>query len=104
MACADYAGDLQQAWVDGAFIDAVMCPFTMQIGDFTFGMFVIMPLLAGLTIKTESIVIPASVTMMLGTIGIAMLPSGIQRGVGIALVLATMLALWLLVNRIRSQA
>lgn len=103
MACSDYAGDLQTAWVDGAYIDAVMCGYTMQIGDFVFGMFIMVPLLAALYLYSGNVAVPLTVTMITGSVGIAMLPSGVQRAAGIGIVLLTALALWLLANRTRTS-
>lgn len=79
MDCAQYDGGLREAWLAGDFMEAVVCPYNLQMGELTFGLMIYGAVCLGLYVRTGSAVVPAVVTIVGGTVAVSQIPSrGIQ--------------------------
>lgn len=105
MTCEEYdsLGDLQSALVDGNAIDAIVCPYDMQFGALTVGLFVYGSVMMGLYVRTQSLVVPIVVTIFAGTVAISRLPSGAVQIAVLALFLGISVGVLYLVNRAQTM-
>lgn len=87
MSCAEYEGNLIQAWMDGSWQAAATCPFDNSIGALTFGFLMYGGFMTALYVRTQSMVIPLVVTVLGGTVAISRLPSAALQLVGMVLML-----------------
>jgi len=59
--CAKYQGSLREAWLDGAFYEAVVCPYDAAMGELAFGLVVYSALTFGLYIRTGTAADPVRI-------------------------------------------
>lgn len=98
MACTDYTsyGDFL---VNGQFMDAIICPFSDQLGFLVFSMMVYVAIAASLYIYTGGVTVPLIVSILVGAIVIVNLPSiAVKLAVIVALLVVT-IGVYLLVRR-----
>ena len=87
MECAKYEGALREAWLNGDFMEAVVCPYDYQLGSLTFGLFIYGAVCMGLYIRTGNAIIPAVVTIVAGTVAVSRIPSRAVQIMAIGLML-----------------
>ena len=104
MDCAKYEGALREAWLNGDFMEAVVCPYDYQLGGLTFGLFVYVGVCMGLYIRTGNAIIPTVVTIVACTVAVSRIPSrGIQMFV-IALMLTLTVGGFFLYRKVQTIA
>lgn len=74
------------------YINMVTCPYTETIGPLVFGLFVYGTVMMGVYVRTRSAVVPAVLTIFLGSVAVSQLPSGAIRILGVGLILALTVA------------
>lgn len=91
MECDKYEGALREAWLNGDFMEAVVCPYDYQIGSITFGLFIYGAVCMGLYIRTGNAIIPAVITIVAGTVAVSRIPSRAVQimAIGLMLVITT---------------
>lgn len=79
--CSTY-DDLLEAWEQGAFFDAILCPYYGQLGEVVFGFLMFSAITMGLYIYSESIILPLSVSIVLASLMAVLVPAAaLQFGV-----------------------
>lgn len=87
MDCTQYDGALREAWLAGDFMEAVVCPYSLQLGELTFGLFIYGAVCMGLYVRTGNAIIPTVITIVAGTVAISQIPSRGVQTMAIALML-----------------
>jgi hypothetical protein len=98
MACTDYS-DYGEALVEGAFFDAILCPFTDVMGTVAFGLFVYGVALVALYIRTESPTVPIAVLIVTSVVIVPVLPGGALQVMVAVAMLALAIGGYLLTRR-----
>lgn len=102
MSCAQYQGDLIAAWLDGQYVDAIICPYDAQIGTLTVGMLIFGGVMTALYIRTQSFVLPLVVSVLGGTVAVSRLPSMYQQVVGMSLLFGFTIAAYFIYVRVQN--
>ena len=88
MGCEEFAdGNLIDAWLEGYYLEAVVCPYDLQMGALTFGLFIYGGAMLGLYQRTQSLVVPFVITILAGTVAISRIPSQAHQLVGMGVLL-----------------
>lgn len=91
------------ALVDGKLMEAVVCPYDMQFGALTFGLFIYGTVMTALYVRTQSVVVPIVVTMVAGTVAISRVPSRAIQILALAMLLGISVAVLWLINRAQTM-
>lgn len=75
MACSDYNGDFLEAMLQEEFRDAILCPYQTNIGGALFAMIIYGAITSHIYIRTESVLIPLILTILVGGIALTQIPS-----------------------------
>lgn len=68
MACTDWDGVYLDALKDGAFQDAILCPYQDNMGGVVFALFVYGAIGTAIYVRTDSIIIPFVLVLLTGGI------------------------------------
>lgn len=102
MACGDF-DVYREFWIEGQFLDAVICPFTDTMGMPIFALLLLGGVGLVLAVWSGSMVLPIVVFLFVGGAVIASLPSVGLQVAGIVVLLGTAIGLWLLIQRAGSN-
>lgn len=101
--CDNYTSStIWEAWVDGAYFDAVICPYDFQMGALVFGLFIYGSVATALYVRTQNIALVLGVSILTGTVAIARLPSGAMQILGFAILMGLSVAAMLVYIRIQN--
>lgn len=103
MACGDYA-TYWEFLINGAFFDAIYCPFGDLLGGVVVALLFFAPLAMGMYIFSGSIILPFVLFLILGSVVVAQLPGAAATVAGaIALLVIAVAgsAMILKVNKVR---
>lgn len=102
--CTRYAGDtLREAWLNGDFMSAVVCPYDNQLGALTFGVFIYGGVVMALRIRTGSFLLPMILTFVGGTVAVSRLPAGAMQIMGMGVMLVVTAAAFFLYRSAQRQ-
>lgn len=88
MSCTQWSGQWGEALTNGAFLDAILCPYQTQVGGVVFGLFVYGVVMTALYIRTDSVIAPLVGTIVVGVLLIPQLPAGGFQIIAAVLILA----------------
>jgi len=75
MACSDHNGDFLEAMMQEQFRDAILCPYQENIGGALFAMIIYGAITSHIYIRTESVLIPLVLSILVGGIALTQIPS-----------------------------
>lgn len=104
MECSKYQDSLREAWLNGDFYEAIVCPYDDQMGALTFGLFIYGAVMMGLYIRTGNAIVPTVITIVAGTVAVSRIPSRAVQIVVIALMLIFTTGGYFLYRKVQTTA
>jgi hypothetical protein len=99
MACTDYP-EYWQFLANFQFFDAIYCPFADLVGPLLFPLLVFGGLGVALYVYSNSLIMPLTLSIILGGVVVVQLPSGPVRLIGIVVLFGVGMAGYMLVQRL----